>query len=321
MTVTERVTGQARIDGAQSQLVIGGRKPASAETSIPTDAVVRNRTTNEASRAAVTVLDSVSRGATLEVEIQGTIIHTGTVTKVDDGVGDRRRVVSFDALHQLKQTFISVSFDGIAAREAFRRVAAATDVSLNVRPTLEETITTSVKDKRADVVLDKLTTLTDTVSFITRGNDLLVTTLDDIGLDRDLENIIDTSAGKRSPQYQSVQVIGNTPTSRRGFEARHLLSSQPVLAEAGAGQPSFIYEDDSITSQQQAVNAAQSLLKKLKKQQQGGFVKTVGRADVLPFDRVALPDAQGGGEFIVDGVEHRISEDGFITRHELGGVV
>jgi Phage late control gene D protein (GPD). len=145
---------------------------------------------------------------------------------------------------------------------------------------------------------------------------------EDVGESFDLSQIIDVSAGSRRPQYQSVQVIGNTATAERGLDARHLISSQPILAEAGEGQPSFIFEDDSIATQQQAVNVAESLLRKLKKQQQGGFVTVVGRPDVRPFDLVTLPPAQGGQTFLVASVEHTITDtDGFVTRLSLGGSI
>jgi phage protein D len=90
------------------------------------------------------------------------------------------------------------------------------------------------------------------------------------------------------------------------------------VAEAGSGQPTFIFEDDGISTQAEANTIAQSLLSRLQKQQQGGFVEVVGRSEIRPFDTVQLPKSQGGGQFLVDTVEHNISNaDGFTTRLSL----
>jgi phage protein D len=100
------------------------------------------------------------------------------------------------------------------------------------------------------------------------------------------------------------------------------LSTLPVVAEAGSGQPTFIFEDDGIATQAEANAIAASLLSRLQKQQQGGFCEIVGRPEIRPFDTVRLPDAQGGGQFLVDNVEHRLSgSEGFISRLSLAAPI
>jgi hypothetical protein len=271
-----------------------------------------------------TVLEDVAVGASVEFQIQGEITFSGTVQKSEPGTGDRRRITAFDLSHQLKQTFLSVNFDNLSADIAFQRVADALDIDVNIRFLVRpfNGITTTFKEKRADQIISKLTKLTDTVSFVNSKNELAVADPEDVGDAVELSNLVDVSAGLRRPQYQSVQVIGNTSTAERGLDARHLISSQPILAEAGDGQPSFVFEDDSIATQQQAVNTAESLLRKLKKQQKGGTVTLVGRPDIRPFDRVILPPAQGGETFIVSSLKQTISQNnGYRTRLSLGGSI
>jgi len=330
MTVAERVTGQVTAGGETFRVVLGGETPQSEEVGVQTNLRVTTPASNQAGSARVTVLDGgdvVSAGDGLTVTIQGERVHTGTVSKTESGVGDRVRLTSFDALHQLKQTFISETFDREPASAAVRTIAGAAGVSVEASaPALTRTISTSFKDARADAALDKITRLTDTILFVDAANTVVIVNAPEqgpgraVGVGRSLSRLIETSAGARRPQYQSVQVLGNTPTSRRGREARHLISSQPVLAQAGEGQPSFIFEDDSITSQEQANAVAQSLLRRLTEQQQGGFALVVGRPRIRPLDTVTFPERQGGTTFLVSAVEHTISDrSGYTTRLDLGG--
>jgi len=331
MTVAERVTAQVQAGGERFRVVIGGETPQSESVGVQTNLRVNTRSTNEAGVARATILDGdgvVSPGDEMTVSVQGRLVHTGTVTKTESGVGDRVRVTSFDALHQLKQTFVSETFAELPAFVAAGAIADEAGVTLETpAPALtRRTISTSLKDTRADVALDKIAKLTDTILVVTRENtvELRGTPEQGSGLkngrERQLSKLIETSAGARRPQYQSVQVIGNSPTSIRGLETRHLIASQPVLAQAGEGQPSFIFEDDSISSQEQANSVARSLLRRLTEQQQGGFAVIVGRPEIRPRETVVFPAQQGGTTFLVSGIEHVISDrQGYTSRIELGG--
>jgi hypothetical protein len=327
MSTTDRVTASLRVGEQSKQVLIGGTEPQSenrARGEVPKDVIAKSESANTAGTVKATILEDVPVGASAALQIQGETVHTGTIQKSEPGTGDRQRVTSFDVSHQLKQTILSVNFDTIAADIAFQRVADAVDVDLDIRflVTPFNSITTTFKEKRADQIIGKLTKLTDTISFVDAENELVIADPEDVGSQFELSRIIDVSAGSRRAQYQSVQVIGNTSTAERGLDARHLISSQPILAEAGEGQPSFVFEDDSISTQEQAVNTAESLLRKLKKQQKGGFVTVVGRPRIRPFDRVTLPPAQGGETFLVSSVEHSITDtDGYRTRLSLGGSI
>jgi hypothetical protein len=227
-------------------------------------------------------------------------------------------------LHELKQTFVDISVDNAQPFTVINQIAreVGTPVSFE-SPGSAVSLTRSFTDKRADAAIDTVLKSTNTRSVVTTTNQLLIAPPSVLGNDgdRSVSRIIDVSAGSRRPPFQSVQVVGNTATDNppvSGEQARHLLSSQPVLAEAGGGQPTFIFEDDGITTQTEANTIAESLLSRLQKQQQGGFVKLVGRSEIRPFDTIRLPESQGGGRFLVDTVEHSISgSDGFITRLSL----
>jgi hypothetical protein len=126
-----------------------------------------------------------------------------------------------------------------------------------------------------------------------------------------------------------VQVVGNTSISDSEndvggelLQQRHLISAQPVIAEAGDGQPTFLFKDNSIQTQSQANNVARQLLRRLQKQQQGGQATIVGRPEIRPLDRVSFPESQGGETFVVSNIEHTISAtDGFQSRLSLGGTI
>jgi|APHM01.1.fsa_nt_gi Phage late control gene D protein (GPD). len=331
MTVSETVTAGISVNGGPlQQVVIGGTKPAtaSAATGVPTDLRIQTSTENKAGSIEATVLSGIPTGATVSLVIDGRTVFTGTVRKSEPGVGDRQRITAFDTLHELKQTFVDISVDNAEPFAVVNDIARETgaSVSFESEPTATR-LSRSFTDKRADAAIDTLLKATDTRSVVTTDNRLLIAEPGVLGNDgdRSIERIIDLAAGSRRPPFESVQVIGNTATNDppvSGEQARHLLSAFPVVAEAGSGQPTFVFEDDGITSQAEANTIAETLLSRLQKQQQGGFVKVVGRSEIRPFDTIRLPESQGGGRFLVDAVEHTISStDGFTTRLELSAPI
>jgi hypothetical protein len=285
---------------------------------------MQTSTENKAGSIEATVLTDIPTEATVSLIVNGVTVFTGTVQKSEPGVGDRQRITAFDAVHELKQTFVDISVNNAQPFTVVNEIAGKVDTSVSFEsPGLTTPLTRSFTDKRADAVIDTLLKSTNTRAVVTTDNQLLIAPPGALGNDgdRSLSRIIDVAAGSRRPPFQSVQVIGNTATDNppvSGGQARHLLSTLPVVAEAGSGQPAFIFEDDGIATQAEANTIAQSLLSRLQKQQQGGFVKLVGRSEIRPFDSIRLPKSQGGGRFLVDTVEHTISgSDGFTTRLSL----
>jgi hypothetical protein len=312
MTKTETVYGRALLNNRGEQLVIGGKTPR-GETGTPagqaTDLVVETRQSNKAASAKATILGTAATGDQLKVQLTDNQIFQGTVQKREGGVGSRTRVVAFDALHALKRTTISETFDAVAAGDVLRRIAETADVDIRVTETTTETLTLSLKEQDADSAVEKVTKLAGLVWYINAQNQLLATPPSKVGERRIIENPIDVSAGKRTPPYQRVVVIGNSPTSRRGLESRQLISSQPVAAARGSGEPVYEYEDDDIASQEQAENIATTIFQRLQQQQRGGFIEVLGRSDIRPFDTLQFPPGFGGGaEYLAKSVKHRISQ-------------
>jgi len=332
MSATQRVFGTAEVNDRELELVIGGKTPRGTSrrrSSTETGAVVKLTQTNKAGSGKVTVLEDATVGDELRINLSGDTVFTGTVGKINNGVGDRARLTGFDALHKLKRTTISETFVAETAESALQTVVDEADVDLDFRPSsepitapFEGVINTTFKSVSADAAIENLTKLAGRVWYINRDNALVVTDASLVGESKQLDRLIEASAGKRTPPYQSVRVIGNTPTSRRGQEARHLVSSGPVTAQAGRGKPVYEYENDDIATLRQARNIADSLLQRLQKQQRGGFVTVLGRGDIRPFDRVIMPPRRGGEEYIVEEVKHTVNDkSGFLTQLQLGGLI
>jgi hypothetical protein len=325
MPATQPVFGAAEVNGQQLDLVIGGKTPRDASgkrSSTETNVVVETQQTNKAASGKVTVLGDAAAGDELVVSLTDDTVFTGTIRKTEDAVGDRSRLVAFDALHDLKRTTVSETFDTEAAASALQTVADAASVDIDIRGSASEPITTTFKSTKADAAIEKLTKLAGVVWYVSVDNTLVVADASNVGESKQLDRITDASAGKRSPAYQSVEVIGNTPTSRKGRQSRQLVSSQPVTATAGSGEPVYEYEDDDIASKQQAQNVADALLQRLRKQQRGGFVEVLARSDIRPFDTVVMPESRGGSEYLVEAVKHTVdAKNGYATRLQLGGVI
>jgi hypothetical protein len=332
MPAEQRVFGTAEVNGRESRLVIGGKAPrdtSGRRSSTETGVVVERQQTNKTGSGKVTILDDAEAGDELRINLTGNRVFTGTVRKTEDSVGDRTRLTAFDALHDLKRTPISETFDAETADSALQTVADKAGVELDFRRSGEpitapfgSTISTSFKDVPADAVVEKLTKLAGKVWYINVDNVLVVTEASLVGESRELDRLIEASAGKRSPAYQSVEVTGSTPVSRRGRGSRHLIASQPVIATAGSGEPVFRFVDDDINSQRQAQNVADTLFRRLQKQQRGGFVVVLARSDIRPFDRVVMPPRRGGEEYLVEAVKHTVDDKtGYLTRLELGGLI
>jgi hypothetical protein len=333
MTVSEPVTASVRVDGGSAgRVVIGGEEPQISRSTVPTNCIVDLPSKNAAGVAKVTLLTDAPTGATLTIRVNDTLIFTGTIEKSEPGIGDRRRVTAFDAVHQLKQTFLSVTFDNAEPGRAIAEVVRQTDVDVAFEPPPERPgrIAQSFNDSRADVIIDELTKKTDAVTRVTPDGTLLIARPNQLQrTEHSLSGVIDVTAGARRQQYASVQVVGNTSISDSENDVggelrqqRHLISAQPIIAEAGDGQPAFLFKDNSIQTQSQANNVAKQLFRRLRKQQQGGQATVVGRPEIRPLDRVTIPESQGGGTFLVSNIEHTISAtDGFQSRLSLGGTI
>lgn len=162
----------------------------------------------------------------------------------------------------------------------------------------------------------------------------------------ELRYITDTSAGKTTPPYQSIQVIGSGIASQSGYEQDALEVEDKIVKQAnivkssgedgfsiqeiGQGrdllqEPTFTYKNLSISTDEQAINTLKSLAKDIGAQQAEGKVTVVGFPEVEIFDGIVMPqtDSQpmGGFGYGVYRVTHFLNpDDGFLTEIEVSGV-
>jgi hypothetical protein len=322
---TDPVFASVTVGGDERAVVIDGSTPGSFDEQETVDLGLRVETGvyNRSAVAKVTVLDdgTIDEGARLAVDIRGQRVFTGEVAEAEAGVGDRRRLTAYGPIFKLKQESISQTFDSVPAEVLiFTRVRDA-DLPAELAIDSRTTVSTSFRDTPLDEVIEKTCKLADLVWFVSEDGEVVVSNPETVGESRLVDDLLDASEGKRTPAFQSVVVLGQSPASRRGAEFRHMLPSRPIRAEAGDGDPVFRYEDSNIRTLSQARNVASSIERRLNRQQKGGFVVVPGRPDVRPFDRVKLPPSRGGEEYLVSEVSHTVTKDGFRTRLDLGGLL
>lgn len=156
-----------------------------------------------------------------------------------------------------------------------------------------------------------------------------------------LRYIVDTSAGKQSPFYLSVQVIGNNIASQKGWlekdmvNANHESIGKDLIEDAEPyeikdareelAQPTFVYRNLAIQTQTEAETVLEKILEEIRGQMGGGEMEVVGHPEVRPRDAVEMPDAKkqpfANERYGVKRVVHRVNNsDGFLTKIEVGGM-
>lgn len=136
--------------------------------------------------------------------------------------------------------------------------------------------------------------------------------------------VLDASAGKREPPYQSVYVSGTSPTDNDQFERSHyhIIATNGIQASAGNGTPVYTIHTDNVNTAGEAQTVANSVYNELQRQQQGGWVACIGMPEVRIFDVIQMPDHLGGEQYLVSGFEHLITaREGFVTTIQCGGLI
>jgi len=148
-----------------------------------------------------------------------------------------------------------------------------------------------------------------------------------------LDWVTETSAGKQTPPYRSVRVVGDGISSESGREAKKLISKDGVISvgsvEAGGQpyggydgttadlqrigfteeeiaavqqasstdqelkEPIFTYKNKSIKTKEEAQRIRNKILNELQEQQAGGSITIVGRPMVDILDVVEMPKRFG----------------------------
>lgn len=133
--------------------------------------------------------------------------------------------------------------------------------------------------------------------------------------------ITGTSAGLKTPPYQSVKIIGSgiasgTENSSNTYGRTNLNAEEPVVVAANIGldgegepkaffvpsaqygaelplnEPTFEYENRQIITTKQAENTAKKLVEDLKEQYATGKVTVVGFPEVKVFDVIIMPHSE-----------------------------
>jgi len=168
-----------------------------------------------------------------------------------------------------------------------------------------------------------------------------------------LDLITESEAALETPPYRSVRVVGSKPVGRAGkrysswtqlpedsekvevtatigriqnlavaeeeagVSSENIPEQQIVLNETTP--PVYEYIDYSLTTEEQIISVARSLIKELIKKNASGDITVVGLPEIELFDIVRLPNSTdrplGGAEYSVTKVTHELSgKNGYITR-------
>lgn len=152
-----------------------------------------------------------------------------------------------------------------------------------------------------------------------------------------LRYITDTTAGKKSPAWRSIVVIGDGVVSQDGWNSSaqvndSLRQMKENVTQSGGNaavssnlaQPTFEYTNLEIDTETEARNVLNKIKDKIQTQMAEGEITVVGHPEVWPGDAIELPDAEnqpfGLERYGVRKVIHRVnSSDGFITKIQVMG--
>lgn len=168
----------------------------------------------------------------------------------------------------------------------------------------------------------------------------------------ELKFIKDSSAGRTTPPYQSVRVIGSGAASVEGYSRTNMDIEDKIVVEAAIAQteggdlianigetrqPVFEYRNLEVSNREQAESTARKLVQDLGEQQSDGTVTVVGFPEIIPMDGIVMPAGEdgeydegdirndqpmGGFGFGVYKVVHRLNaSDGFITKIHVSSVI
>jgi phage protein D len=129
------------------------------------------------------------------------------------------------------------------------------------------------------------------------------------------KNVISADGYYYKPEFSSVKVFGESPSSTKGSDTWHWLTKKEVEGVAGSGS-AFIITDPVLRDKDTAEKVAKAKLNTLNRNL---FVtiETVGKPEVKLGDTVeikSMPDSKLNGDFQVRSVEHIFNKsEGFKT--------
>lgn len=175
-----------------------------------------------------------------------------------------------------------------------------------------------------------------------------------------LDWVTEADAGKKTPPYRSVKVIGDDVVSAEGWEGSKLITkrgqvaqktnsymssfypdgpnnpgSQTTVPEGDLVEPVFTFRDESIQTKEEARRAAERILDQLQEQTAGGNVTVVGRPMIDILDVIEMPDRFAidnrspitsaeeiePAQYFVQSVVHQFDgSNGYTTKIQCGGL-
>jgi len=282
-------------------------------------------------------------GTEVHVSINGTKVFTGQISQVkkmnsDDGKKQNKGAYRFNVINSMyklmnEKTNIDIT-DPTPVSQVVEESIKGLDVRAKVSPSNDVPIRMERNNAVVADILDDLAKKSNSIWKVD-SYDVLDFGKPEIE-EHELELITDTSAGKQTPPYRSVRVLGDNIVSRDGWNKRYMTGDTRVISEwhieqsddgsysvaKGIGeQPIFPYKDKEIQTQEQADNIGENLANDLAKQAQGGWINVVGREDIGPLDYVSVPEFLGGETYLVAGTIHTLTDsDGYKTRITCGGI-
>ena len=261
-----------------------------------------------------------------------TTIFKGIVNNADLVV-DQVDAVSFEAHHttfqHLAATPIDETFDNATPTSIISSVCDTAGVRYNISLPSSQCMMMDINDQTGNVyaldIVQKVIERTGNGMYYFSADDKLIcrdTTNFEPRVNK-LELMTDMSGGADLPPFNSVRVIGSSPSPREGSSARHLLTRSPPIGTAGDGKPVFTIRDSSIHTTEEANAVARTTLENIKYMQAQNEITVVGWADILPMSFAYMPphrNAQRAEKtWIVNQVQHKLnSSDGYVTTMKMG---
>lgn len=150
-------------------------------------------------------------------------------------------------------------------------------------------------------------------------------------LDEPYNHVVGTDAGKKSPPYRSVKVIGDGIVSEEGWSGASQLAESPTVSQGNLPnltsavvgpksqeveealstpearnalaranfeggelvEPTYVYKSKEIKTSRQAAHVRDKIMSQLQEQQAGGWVDLVGRPNLGVLDIIEMPDSFG----------------------------
>jgi len=143
--------------------------------------------------------------------------------------------------------------------------------------------------------------------------------------------VTETTAGIKSPPYQSVKVIGtgirsdsdnidnpgvvseNKIVKKRALKPS--VNGSERIEEGQTKEPVYTYKSADLVTDTQVESTADQIINEIKSQQKGGEITVIGYPEITLNDTLIVPEEFGGEAYTATKITHRInSSDGFTTK-------